>query len=146
MAALDTSGLHHLLGFGLTLADVAARRVFQQHIGAPFELRPVEFTVLVLLHGNAQVTSRRLAQTLDMPPPNITVLIDRLVERGLVQRQRSDSDRRATHLLLSPAGGTLVRRCLRVSRVMESEWLAALSPAERAMLGELLHKLVHARS
>jgi DNA-binding MarR family transcriptional regulator len=146
MAVLDTSGLHHLLGFGLTLADVAARRVFQQHIGVPFELRPVEFTVLVLLNGNVQATSRQLAQTLDMPPPNITVLVDRLVVRGLVQRRRSDSDRRATHLLLSPAGASLARRCLRVSQTMERDWLAPLSPAERAMLGELLHKLVHKHS
>lgn len=143
-AKLDTSGMRHLLGFALTLTDVAARRVFQQHIGTPFDLRPAEFTVLVLLLGNAQVTSRQLASTLDMPPPNVTVLIDRLVQRGLVRRQRSDSDRRATYLPLSPAGAALARRCLRVSQTMERDWLAPLSPAERAMLTELLHKLAAA--
>ena len=135
--------MQHLMGYRLTLAELASRRVFQRHIGTPLELRPVEFTVLVLLLGNAGATPKQLARTLGVSPPNVTVLVDRLVERGLLQRQRCDLDGRAMNLRLTDAGADLARRAQRVSLTMEGGLLAPLSVAERAMLGELLHKLAH---
>ena len=140
-AALDLGAMQQLMGYRLTLAEVASRRVFQHHIGAPLQLRPVEFTILALLHTNAQAISKQLALALAMPPPNVTVLVDRLVERGLVQRLRSATDGRATNLQLTDKGSDLAKRALRVSQGMEAGLLSALSAAERAMLGELLHKL-----
>lgn len=142
-AALDQSAMQHLIGYRLTLAELASRRVFQRHIGAPLKLRPVEFTMLVLLLSNGHATPKRLALTLGVPPPNVTVLVDRLVERGLVQRQRSSTDGRALELRLTAQGVELARRAQRVSADMESGLLSVLSAAERAMLGELLHKLAH---
>ena len=141
-ALLDQSAMQHLLGYRLTLAEVASRRVFQRHVGVPFKLRPVEFTILVLLLSNGRATPKQLAQTLGVPPPNVTVLVDRLAERGLLQRQRSTTDGRALNLLLTDKGEDLARRAQRVSQGMEAGLLASLSAAERAMLGELLHKLV----
>jgi len=141
-SALDQSAVQHLIGYRLALAEVATRRVFQRHIGTPFKLRPVEFTVLLLLLASGAATPKQLASTLHVPPPNVTVLVDRLVERGLLLRQRSDTDGRALNLRLTDAGQDLARRAQRASRSMETGMLSALSVAERAMLGELLHKLV----
>jgi DNA-binding MarR family transcriptional regulator len=140
-AALDTSAIDHLLGFRLALAEVGTRRVFQHHIGAPFELRPVEFTVLLLLRGNPGATPKRLARTLRLSPPNVTVLVDRLAARELVQRERSPDDGRATILRLTGHGADLAQRAWSASRTMEAGLLKALTPGERALLGELLNKL-----
>ena len=145
-AALDQAGMMHLMGYQLTLAEVASRRVFQRHIGTPFKLRPVEFTILVLLLANASATPKQLAQTLVMPPSNVTVLVDRLVERGLMQRERSATDGRAMNLRLTAKGAELAQRVQRVSQTMEASLLAPLSAGERAMLAELLHKLAQASS
>jgi DNA-binding MarR family transcriptional regulator len=143
--ALDMSGVQHLLGFRLALAEVGTRRVFQSHIGAPFELRPVEFTLMMLLHANPGVTTpKRLAQALRLSPPNVTVLVDRLAARDLVQRQRSPDDGRATIVQLTSTGADLARRAHQASRTMEDGLLQALTPGERAMLGELLQKLASA--
>ncbi len=141
-ATLDDRAMQQLIGYRLTLAEVASRRVFQRHVGTPFKLRPVEFTILVLLLENGRATPKQLALTLGMPPSNITVLVDRLAERGLVQRQRSDTDGRALNLLLTDTGGDLAQRAQRASAGMEAGLLSALSAGERAMLAELLHKLV----
>ena len=141
-AALDQACMQHLMGYRLTLAEVASRRVFQRHIGTPFKLRPVEFTILVLLLGNGSATPKQLAQTLGMPPPNVTVLVDRLVERSLMQRERSTTDGRAMDLRLTDKGSRSGRRVQRVSLTMEAGLLAPLSAGERAMLAELLHKMV----
>jgi DNA-binding MarR family transcriptional regulator len=62
-----------------------------------------------------------------------------------VRRQRSAADGRAFDVLLTPEGRTLVQRAQRIAQTMEDDWLAdALSPAERAMLLELLGKLARA--
>jgi DNA-binding MarR family transcriptional regulator len=140
-AALDTAAIDHLLGFRLALAEVGTRRVFQRHIGTPFKLRPVEFTILLLLRSNPGVTPKRLAHTLRLSPPNVTVLVDRLAARDLVQRQRSPDDGRATILALTDSGTDLAQRGWRASRTMEEGLLKALTPGERALLGELLNKL-----
>ena len=93
--------------------------------------------------GNGSATPKQLAQTLGIPPPNVTVLLDRLVERALMQRERSPTDGRAMNLRLTDKGAELARRVQRVSQTMEAGLLAPLSAGERAMLAELLHKLVH---
>ena len=99
--------------------------------------------MLVLLMGNHSATPKQLAQTLGVSPPNVTVLVDRLAERGLLQRQRSDTDGRALNLRLTDKGLDLAQRAHRVSLTMEAQLLSTLSAAERAMLGELLLKLAH---
>ena len=140
---LDDAALQHLMGYRMALADAAARRVFQSHIGKPFDLRPVEFTILLLLAGNGSATPKQIALRLGMSPPNLTVLLDRLEQRGLLQRQRSASDGRATDLKLTPRGSTLARRAQRASMTMEHDLLAPLSAAERGTLAALLARLTH---
>lgn len=142
--ALDPSGIQHLLGFRLALAEVGTRRVFQDHIGTPFELRPVEFTLLMLLQTNPGATPKRLAQALRLSPPNVTVLVDRLAARGLVKRQPCPDDGRATIVQLTRAGAERARRAHEVSRTMEDGLLQVLTPGERVLLGELLDKLAAA--
>ena len=141
---LDASGVQHLMGFLLAIATVQTRQVFQRRIGAPFELRPVEFTLLVLLLDNHGAAPKQLARALNVPAPHLTVLLDRLVARGLVERRRSSTDRRALQVLLTAAGEALARRAHGVSLTMEDPLLRALSAAEQAMLRELLLKLARA--
>lgn len=143
-APLDESGLGHLVGYLLAKAEVPAQRIFKRHVGAPLQLRAVEFSLLVLLLTNGSATPKQLALTLDLPPPQVTMLVDRMVDRGLVRRQRSTRDGRALDLTLTPAGQDLARRAHRASTTMEAAWLQGLSPAERAMLAELLAKLTRA--
>jgi DNA-binding MarR family transcriptional regulator len=139
--AIDHSALGHLLGYAMARADVHVRPAFQACIGEPLQLRPVEFSLLVLLLSNEDVTQTRLTRALAMSAPNLTTLVDRLVERGLVERVRSEQDRRAQLVCLTAAGRALATRAHELSRTMEDEALCALSAAERAILLELLHRV-----
>ena len=138
---LDDAALGHLVGYRLARADVPARRVFMRHIGTPLKLRSVEFSLLVLLLANGSASAKQVGRSLDLPPPQVTMLVDHLVERGLVQRRRSARDARALELTFTAAGRELAQRAHRISLTMEAPLLQALSPAERAMLFELLAKL-----
>jgi DNA-binding MarR family transcriptional regulator len=139
--SLDDAALGHLVGYRLARADVPARRAFMRHVGVPLKLRPVEFSLLVLLLANGSASAKQLAQSLDVPPPQVTMLVDRMADRGLVVRGRSARDGRAIELRLTAEGEDLARRAHRVSETMEASVLQPLSPAERAMLFELLAKL-----
>jgi DNA-binding MarR family transcriptional regulator len=139
--ALDTCDLDPIVGFLLALADVPARRVFQRHVGVPFELRPPEFSLLVLLLANPGAAPKQLGLALNMSPPNITALVDRLDARELVERRRSPTDGRAQQVRLTAKGRTLAQRVQKLSQTMEDSMLAGLSPGERVLLRELLVKL-----
>jgi len=64
-----------------------------------------------------------------------------MVEHGWVERVRSTEDRRAQQIHLRPAGRALVQRAEKISATMEDAALRRLSPAERALLIELLLKI-----
>lgn len=142
---VDQSCLAHILGYQIAQADIPCKRAFIKHIGEPLGLRPVEFTILVLVAFNPGVTGKRLAQALAVTAPNITILLDRLSEKGLVERVRSETDRRAQNIHLTDAGEKLAKRAHAVSKTMEQEVLRHLSEGERVMLLELLQKVARSR-
>jgi DNA-binding MarR family transcriptional regulator len=137
---LDTSAVDHLFGFQLAIAAAQTRKVFLRNVGEPFELRTVEFTLLMVLLKNTRVSPKQLARTLAMTAPAITVLIDKMAARGLVERRRSSTDGRALEVLLTVEGEALARSAHAKSLSMEDALLQRLSPGERVMLRELLVK------
>ena len=145
MSELDDSGLRHLLGFQLAQAEIPARLLYFRRIGEPLGLRPVEFSILMLLAFNPGASPKQIAQALALSAPNLTVMLDRLADKGWVERTRSQTDRRAQHLHLSNSGREVARRAHEVSLTMESELLQQLSEGERAMLRELLAKVARFR-
>ena len=141
---IDLTSMQHLLGFLVALAQTGTRAVFERHIGKAYELRDVEFTLLVLLHANHGAAPKQLARALALPAPKLTLLLDRLMARGLLERRRSPTDGRALQLHLTPRGAQLAQRAREASLHMEDTLLQGLSPAERAMLRELLLKVARA--
>ena len=137
---LDQSGLTHLVGYAATRASITMRQVFARHLG-PLDLRVADFSILTLVASNPQVNQKQLGHALDMSAPNLAVTLDRMVDRGWIERVRSTKDRRAVHLHLTPAGQDLVRRAEKIASTMENNALRVLSTAERALLIELLLKV-----
>lgn len=134
-----------VVGHHIACARVTTHTTFVKHIGQPLDLRPVEYSMLMLLHANVQVTPKQLAQSLALSAPNLTILLDRLQERGIIQRVRSEVDRRSQHVMLTDAGHALVQDARDRTAPMESELDGSLSRAERAMLIELLAKVARYR-
>lgn len=130
-----------MLGFHLARASALAYELFEHHVGSPLGLRRVEYSLLLLLLANAAVAPKRLAQALAVSAPNLTLLLDRLQERGLVRRERSTTDRRSQNIVLTAEGRALAEQGTDAAPAMERELLARLSHAERLMLIELLRKV-----
>ncbi len=143
---LGEGGLHNLLGYQLAQAAIVTDADFKHRCGEPFDLRPVEFTILQLIRENTGVTSTRLAQALAVTKPGITVWLDRLVKRGLVVRARSDTDGRAQLLQLTQSGQEIVANALKALQEANTVTLQDLSEGEKRILVELLRKVAHGRT
>ena len=50
------------------------------------------------------VTVRQVSQRVSLSPATVSRIVDRLVRKGLVERQRWESDRRKVFMTLTPAG------------------------------------------
>ena len=137
---LDQSRLNHLVGYAAARASIAMRKVFARHFD-PLELKVVEFSILMLVAANAEVNQKQIGAALDISAPNLAVTLDRLVERGWVERVRATRDRRSMHIHLTAAGRELVQRAEKIAATMEAPALRMLSVAERALLIELLMKV-----
>lgn len=141
---LEEAQLQMVLGYQLAQAAIVTDTIFRNQVGEPLELRPVEYTVLTLIAENPGGSSARLARALAVTPPHITAIVDRLVQRGFVQRKASAEDRRAQVLTATRSGGELVRKA--TERIVAAERSAlALTAGEQAILAELLHKVACAR-
>jgi len=143
--AVDQSSLHHLLGYHMAQADIPAKAAFYKYIGEPLKLRHVEFTILMLVMRNPAVTQKQLSQTLSVSAPNITILLDRLVDKGWIERVRSEEDRRVQHIHLTAQGAALAQQSHELSLSCEREMLRHLTDGERLMLLELLDKVARHR-
>ena len=137
--------MHGLLGYMLAQASIITNDCFAQAAGKVFELHRVEFTILQLVSENAPVTPGKLAKSLAMTAPGVTIWLDRLEARALIRRERSDTDRRVQHLGVTAAGRELVAQALAALLQAERRVLAGLSAGERQMLLELLHKVARGR-
>ncbi|HZV93340.1 MAG TPA: MarR family transcriptional regulator [Caldimonas sp.] len=137
--------MQKLLGYSLAQAAIPGLRIFNKHIGEPFQLRRLEFTILMLIASNPHVTQRQMSLALDVSAPRLTIICDKLVDRGLITRTRSEDDRRKQYIALTPKGETLVRKTDRIAETMERELLGHLSELERNLLFQLLDKVAHQR-
>ena len=146
LTRLHEGSAHAIVGYQIAQAAIVTNQVFDERVGHQRAgLRRVEFTILALVQSNRGVTARQLARALAVTPPNIAIWLDKLESRGLVARQRSDSDARVQHIRITRTGSALVDRSVQQLVEGEQATLASLSAAERAMLIELLHKLALAR-
>jgi len=141
---LDQSRLTRLVGYAASRASIELKKAFARHM-APMQLKAVEFSILTLVASNPGVNQKQIAQTLDLSAPNMAMTLDRLVERGWVQRVRSTRDRREQQIHLTSKGRELEKRASEIALEMEVEPLLVLSPAERALLIELLLKVAKGR-
>ncbi|WP_225821111.1 MarR family winged helix-turn-helix transcriptional regulator [Streptomyces naphthomycinicus] len=84
---------------------------------------------------------RKLAQKLKCEPSNVTGIVDRLENRGLVERRPDPADRRVK-VAAATEEGRRVARDLREGLHFAREPLAGLSAEERGSLRDLLRRML----
>ncbi len=103
-----------------------------------------QFKALILIYEEEGVRMRELARRLGGSFSNATVLVDRLVERGLVERMADSQDRRVVLVRVTESGRRLVEQLVTSWRSLSPSLLKALGPDELTKVSEALRLLVKA--
>ncbi|WP_419994655.1 MarR family winged helix-turn-helix transcriptional regulator [Streptomyces boninensis] len=96
---------------------------------------------LLALLAREPLPMRRIAQRLKCEPSNVTGIVDRLEERGLVERRPAPTDRRVKLAAVTAEGAHTAAR-VRASLDFAREPLAALQATDRETLRDLLRELL----
>ncbi|WP_081729510.1 MULTISPECIES: MarR family winged helix-turn-helix transcriptional regulator [unclassified Pseudomonas] len=138
--ALPDNWLDTLVGYALRRAQM---KVFQHLVGnlAEHDLRPAQFTAMVIIDNEPGLMQADLARQLAIEPPQLVPLLNKLESRGLAQRVRGVQDKRAYGVFLTKAGSTLLGKLKAIAVASDEEATGALDENERAQLLQLLHKV-----
>ena len=112
---------------------------------APLGLSVSQAPVLaVLREAKRPIMITEVARRLFLETPSVTTMIDRLSERGLVERIKDPKDRRKTLVALTRRGKHLVESIREPGRQLEEEMFGALGDDERETLRAILRKFYDA--
>ena len=122
----------------------AARAVegYAEHSIAELKMCGSDFSVLEALLHKGPLPINEIGKKVLLTSGSITVAVDRLESKGLVERRASGTDRRAKIVHLTKAGGQLIERVYNSHAAdMEELASASLSKVERETLIKLLKKI-----
>ena len=103
-----------------------------------------QWRALVLLEVAGQLNVNALAAQLGVNPSTCTRLCDRLVRKGLLDRELSPDSRREVVLRLTPAGSSLVADATARRRSEIEELVRTLSSRQRRDLAVALAPMIRA--
>lgn len=111
-------------------------------IAAVHGLLRAEFVVLYSLYLQDRQTLSDIVSSSAFPKNTLSRAVQNLIKRGLLRRTGDKADQRRAPLLLTEAGRTVVATEMEPMLMRERLMLAAITPAERLMLSDILSKLV----
>ena len=107
-----------------------------------FGISFLDFVILINCYEGPENTMTGIANHTDYDPGRISRAVERLVRRGLVQRQRLQSDRRVVELSLTDAGQEMTPTVL--SRVLGGNalLLQGVTDEEREVFATVARKII----
>jgi len=102
-----------------------------------------QLNIMYTLQRNGEMTMSHLADMLGVSLSNATGLVDRLEERGLIERSRVPEDRRVVLVRVTQAGTQLIQESDALSDELMRTVLEHLDPAE---LPAIAHAVAEVRS
>ena len=139
-AKVDSSDLQTLLGYNARRVSLQVIELFNDRMAA-YDLSPVGFSMLSLVHHNPGITSRQLCNALNLLPPNLVGKISLMEKRDLLQRKPHPDDGRAIGLHVTAAGSQMMQQAENTATELELEVTSKLTAAEVKTLLRLLQKV-----
>ena len=137
MDSLDMAG--HLIR---RLHQLSTQVFVQRTQAAGFDLTPVQFAALDAIGHHPGTDQATVAELIAYDRATIGGVIERLEQKGWVDRVVSERDRRARVLSLTVEGERILQALVPVVRNLQDEILASLGEADRARFLKLARQAV----
>ncbi|WP_071674684.1 MarR family winged helix-turn-helix transcriptional regulator [Nioella nitratireducens] len=137
--------IYNMAGHLIRRLNQISVAVFADHMAAlGVELTPVQFAALSAIDTRPGIAQAELAGTIAYDQTTLGGVIDRLQQKGLVQREISPTDRRARVLTVTGPGRALLDRIRPEVRALQDDILSGLDEGEKDHLLRLLKKTTDA--
>lgn len=121
---------------------VRAIELYSQEVRKAFGLTGPQLWAMKTLHRHGALSMTDLATALAVQPSTLSLLIDRLQQRGLVRRVRQRDDRRVVELRLTAEGTRLAARAPSAAQGRLLYGLRTLAPSRLRTMRRVLNDLV----
>src|SRR5260221_9591058 len=123
-----------------------ANDLFSREPGAS-DLTKQQFTVLAAVEQNEGMSQTDLVAITGIDRSTLAEMIRRMIDKGLLDRERTEADQRANAVRIAMAGKKALRGARTASDRVERTLLASLNNADRARFFKMLSTMVsHAES
>lgn len=124
------------------LGQMASKYVFARYNkGLLAELGKQEIFMLKILGESKRISMTELADHASVALSSATGMVDKLVEKGFVTRERTEEDRRLVFVKLTKRGQTAFQQDLKLRRGLGMRMLSKLDEDEQEDLVRLLSKM-----
>lgn len=106
-----------------------------------YGLNPTEFSVLELLYSRGDQPIQYIGKKILLASSSITYVVDKLENKGFIQRCPSVKDRRVTNISISEKGTTFMKNAFPEHEELISNVFGVLNEEELTTLTELLKKV-----
>lgn len=83
--------------------DLDSKRLYKE-----CGLTTPQLLLLLAIEKNPKQTLRELSEEISLSQGTVTIILDKLQAKNLVQRQRSETDKRKVHVVITEQGRTLL--------------------------------------
>lgn len=118
-----------------------ANDLFSREPGAS-DLTKQQFTVLSAVERNEGMSQTDLVGITGIDRSTLAEMIRRMIEKGLIDRERTETDQRANAVRIAPGGRKALRGARAANDRVERALLGGLSAAERQKFIRMLTALV----
>jgi DNA-binding MarR family transcriptional regulator len=139
-AVVRTAPLQESIGYALRRAQGVVYANLNDAL-ARISLRPVEFTLLLMVAENPGASQSGVCEALGIQKANCVPTMSELERRGLIIRRKSDSDARSYQLHITTKGKRILQRAGEVQSSHEQRLIERIGVEGREELLRLLGKL-----
>src|SRR5215831_16549916 len=118
-----------------------ANDLFSREPGAS-DLTKQQFTVLAAVEHNEGISQTDLVAMTGIDRSTLAEMIRRMIEKGLLDRERTESDQRANAVRMAPGGRKALRSARTASERVERTLLSGLSASDRPRFLKMLAAVV----
>lgn len=128
--------------FGWLTADVARlmRTVFDRRVRG-LGLTRAQWLALTRLDRRPGASQSELADMMEIEKAPAGRIVDRLEEKGWIERRAEPTDRRINRIYLTERGQRIHAAIMPIAEATVTDALAGLTAAERSLVGELMGRV-----
>ncbi len=120
---------------------IRATDLYSRRLSKQVGLTAPQLLILQAIRDLGAVSISKLSNEVSLSQATVTTIIDRLESRGLVERHRSDQDKRVVHATLTPSGEEMVQKAPAPLQDMFSKRFAELEDWEKSMIVAALQRV-----